>query len=140
MKEHAARNKNTNWDQLRNTVFRRTDRYHSGPLSSADHPRNNNISIDNEATILILHQNRPQSAQYLIDKIKADVARIHSEETERKQRTGNAIARPSISITWVAGHVGSEGNEAKEAAPAIDTSQNPFETNYPLASQPPPSS
>jgi hypothetical protein len=54
--------------------------------------------------------------QYLINEM-----RIHKEEEEKRKRAENAIPQPTISITRVAGHMGSEGNEAadelaKEAA------------------------
>ena len=54
-------------------------------------------------------------AQYLIRKIKSDINCIHSEESERQNRTENTAPQPSISMTWVAGHMGSEGNEAADA-------------------------
>ena len=39
-----------------------------------------NLSIDNQATIKTMDNNCPQLAQYLIDKIKNDINRLHEEE------------------------------------------------------------
>ena len=74
-----------------------------------------NINIDNQATIKTMSNNRPQSAQYLIDRIKRDISRIHEEEKAKRIRQ-NAMNRPEmeISFTWIAGHKGSIGNEAAD--------------------------
>ena len=58
---------------------------------------------------------RPKSAQYLIDRIKRDISRIHEEEKTKRIRQ-NAMNRPAmeISFTWIAGHKGSIGNEAAD--------------------------
>jgi ribonuclease HI len=74
-----------------------------------------NLSIDNQATIKMLDKNNPQPAQYLIDKIKSDVNNLHSEELRRRERNDNDNLRKlEISFTWVAGHMGSVGNEAAD--------------------------
>ena len=81
-----------------------------------------NLNIDNQATIKTMHSNDPQSAQYLIDKIKNDITRLHNEETTRRERL-NIVnqSEMEVTLTWIAGHMGSVGNEAadelaKEAA------------------------
>jgi len=45
---------------------------------------NINLNIDNQVTIKMLRTNKPQPAQYLIDKIKCDITRLHVEETARR--------------------------------------------------------
>lgn len=88
-------------------------------LGICDHIK---LSIVNQATIKILNNNHPQSAQYLIDKIKRDINKIHAKGRKKIIRQ-NAINQPEmeITLTWVSGHMGSTGNKAaddlaKEAA------------------------
>jgi ribonuclease HI len=74
-----------------------------------------NFSIDNQATIKTLDGNDPQPAQYLIDKIKDDINKLHAEELSRRERLDDANPRKlDITFTWVAGHMGSVGNEAAD--------------------------
>jgi hypothetical protein len=80
-----------------------------------------NLNIDNQATILTLHQNKPQPAQYLIDEIKENTIKIHKKALEAQTRAEETDQQTTTSFTWVAGHMGSVGNEAvdklaKEAA------------------------
>ena len=74
-----------------------------------------NFSIDNQATIKTLDSNKPQPAQYLIDEIKRDISNLHMEETTRRECL-NIIntQKMEITFTWVAGHMGSVGNEAAD--------------------------
>jgi len=74
-----------------------------------------NLSIDNQATIKTMANNRPQSAQYLIDKIKQGISRLHEAEKAKRIRQ-NAANRPDmeVKLTWVAGHMDSTGNEAAD--------------------------
>src|SRR5258706_5156693 len=74
-----------------------------------------NLSIDNQAILKTMNNNCPQSAQYLIDKIKRRISKIHKEEKEKRIRQ-NAVNQPEmeVSLTWVAGHMGSIGNEAAD--------------------------
>ena len=74
-----------------------------------------NFSIDNQATIKTLEGNDPQPAQYLIDRIKDDITNIHTEEMARRERHGDGNPQKmEIAFTWVAGHMGSVGNEAAD--------------------------
>ena len=83
---------------------------------------NINLNIDNQATIKTMRTNRPQPAQYLIDEIKRISTKLHIEETARRRQLDAAdLEKLEISLTWIAGHMGSTGNEAadvlaKEAA------------------------
>ena len=45
-----------------------------------------NLSIDNQVTIKTMDNNCPQLAQYLIDKIKDDIDRLHREEKAKRIR------------------------------------------------------
>src|SRR5258706_15428705 len=74
-----------------------------------------NLSIDNQVMLKMMNNNCPQSAQYLIDKIKCRISKIHEEEKEKRIRQ-NAVNQPEmeVSLTWVAGHMGSIGNEAAD--------------------------
>ena len=73
------------------------------------------FSIDNQATIKTLDGNDPQPAQYLIDKIKEDISSFHAEETAKRERLNIINPQKSeIIFTWVAGHMGSVGNEAAD--------------------------
>ena len=73
-----------------------------------------NTSIDDQATIKFLPNNRPQPAQYLIDEIKRNITRLHREGERLQKRARQANPTLMITFTWVAGHMGSEGNEAAE--------------------------
>ena len=74
-----------------------------------------NFSIDNQATIKTLDGNEPQPAQYLIDEIKRDISNLHTEETTRRERLDIInTQKMEIAFTWVAGHMGSVGNEAAD--------------------------
>src|SRR5258706_2347344 len=57
-----------------------------------------NLNIDNQATIKTMSNNRPQSAQYLIDEIKQDIGKIHNEEKAKRIRQ-NVTNRPEIEVT-----------------------------------------
>src|SRR5258706_3831080 len=74
-----------------------------------------NLNIDNQATIKTMSNNRPQSAQYLIDEIKRDIGKIHNEEKAKRIRQ-NVANRPEmeVTLTWIAGHKGSTGNEVAD--------------------------
>jgi len=74
-----------------------------------------NLSIDNQATIKTMANNRPQPAQYLIDKIKCNISRLHKQEKAKRIRQ-NAMNNPDmeVTLTWVAGHMDSIGNEAAD--------------------------
>ena len=48
-----------------------------------------NFSIDNQAMIKTLDGNNPQLAQYLINKIKHDINRLHMEELARREWLDN---------------------------------------------------
>ena len=81
-----------------------------------------NFSINNQATIKTLDRNDPQPAQYLIYKINHDINRLHTEELARREQLNDKNPQKiEIAFTWVAGHMGSVGNEganklAKQAA------------------------
>lgn len=45
-----------------------------------------NLSIDNQVTIKTMNTNQPQPAQYLIDKIKHVMNKIHKEEIQKRIR------------------------------------------------------
>lgn len=91
---------------------------------------NLSLSIDNQATIKTLLINRPQSAQHLIDEIKHDITRLHSQGNAKGRRCN--ITNPpkmEISLSWVAGHMISAGNEtvdelAKEVAESDSSSSD----------------
>ena len=70
-----------------------------------------NISINNQATIKTMRNNRPQSAQYLIDEIKQNIAKLHEEEMLRRNPSAVNLPKLEISRTCVAGHMDSIGNE-----------------------------
>ena len=81
-----------------------------------------NINIDNQATIKTLDNNQPQLAQYLIDRIKHNISKIHKEEkVKRVRQNAENWLEMEILFTWIAGCKGSIGNEvadeqAKQAA------------------------
>ena len=74
-----------------------------------------NLNIDNQVTIKTMGNNRPQPAQYLIDKIKRDISKIHEEEKAKRIRQ-NTVNQPEMEVkfTWIAGHRGSIGNKAAD--------------------------
>jgi hypothetical protein len=45
--------------------------------------------------------NQPQLAQYLIDKIKHDITRLHNEENARRQLNNNDWPKMEVSLTWI---------------------------------------
>src|SRR5258706_9659200 len=73
------------------------------------------LNIDNQETIKTLNNNHPQSAQYLIDKIKRDISTTHEEEKAKRIRQ-NAVNLVDMEIThtWIVGDMGSTGNEAAD--------------------------
>ena len=74
-----------------------------------------NLNIDNQATIKMMSNNCLQPAQYLIDKIKCDIHKLHREEKAKRIRQ-NMANQPEmeINLTWIAGHQGSIGNNAAD--------------------------
>lgn len=75
-----------------------------------------NISIDNQATIKSIGNNRAQPAQYIIDEIKTAIKRLLNENQRKRRGPHHRETTPvTISLTWVAGHMGSTGNEAADA-------------------------
>ena len=75
------------------------------------HP-NISISIDNQAAIKSLSNNKPQPAQYIIDKVKTTIREL-IKAGHNRNRNNRFINTPiSITLMWVAGHMGSRGNEA----------------------------
>lgn len=75
---------------------------------------NFNTSIDNQATIKFLQNNRPQPAQYLINEIKRNIIRLNKEHERLQKRARRANPNLTITFTWVAGHMDSEGNESAD--------------------------
>ena len=74
-----------------------------------------NLSIDNQATIKTLNNNDPQPSQYLIEEIKKDIDALHSKEMARREQLDDDNPQKlEITFTWVAGHMGSVGNEAAD--------------------------
>ena len=73
------------------------------------------LNIDNQVTIKTMANNCLQSAQYLIDKIKCDITKIHKEDKAKRIRQ-NAANQPEMEITlsWIAGHMDSKGNKAAD--------------------------
>ena len=72
------------------------------------------ISVDNQAAIKSISNNRAQPAQYIIDEVKLAIRELIAtgQEGNRNNRFINTAV--SITLTWVAGHMGSKGNEAAD--------------------------
>jgi ribonuclease HI len=80
-----------------------------------------NLNINNQATILTLHQNKLQPVQYLIDEIKENTIKIYKKALEAQTHAEEMDQQTTTSFTWVASHMGLVGNKAvdklaKEAA------------------------
>jgi hypothetical protein len=73
------------------------------------------LNIDNQVTIKMMKNLCPQSAQYLINIIKADLNRIHREELNKPPRQILPNQKSiKFEFKWVAGHMGSKGNKAAD--------------------------
>lgn len=83
-----------------------------------------NFSVDNQAAIQGLPNNRSQPAHYLLDEILAGIKRLQPqrEANELRQRF-TAEATSEISLTWIPGHEGAVGNEAADVL-AKDAAEN----------------
>ena len=68
------------------------------------------LNIDNQATILTMKYSRPQSAQHLIEEIKRNIKLLRMEEAIRTSNDNRTNL--DIEFKWVAGHMGSTGNDA----------------------------
>jgi ribonuclease HI len=74
-----------------------------------------NINIDNQATIIALNNNRPQPVQHILEEIKLAVKQICTDAHKKRSQHNHPSANPpSITLTWVAGHMGSIVNEAAD--------------------------
>jgi ribonuclease HI len=88
------------------------------------------FNIDNQVMIKTLLNNHLQPAQYLINKIKHNIATLHHNEITRQQAYNiNNYPKMEITFVWVTGHQGSKGNEAvdklvKEAAKFSSSDKN----------------
>jgi hypothetical protein len=60
----------------------------------------------------MMQSNHPQPAQYLINKIKNNLATLHKVETICCEINNHTTQEEmEIKLTWIAGHEGSKGNE-----------------------------
>ena len=79
-----------------------------------------NFSLNSQEAIGAIQSSTRQSAQYLIDEVHRSLADLHQEELRRLRRQPNIsqqdmVNDSTISLTWVAGHMKSEGNENADA-------------------------
>ena len=88
-----------------------------------------NISINNQAAIKSIGNNRAQPAQYIIDEIKSMIREL-VEEGQCGNHNNCFINTPtSITLTWVAGHMNSLGNEAVDKLAKAATKFGSSSTN-----------
>ena len=76
------------------------------------------INIDNQATIKVMNNSQPQPSQYLLDAVRKSIIKIQEKDNPNPTPAHFILAnstKTDILLNWVAGHMGSEGNEAADA-------------------------
>jgi len=86
------------------------------------------LNIDNQATILTMKYSRPQAAQHLIEEIKRYIKLLRIEEAIRASNDNRTNLE--VEFKWVAGHMGSTGNDAVDKSAKTAATRGSSHPNY----------